>query len=119
MGKAKPSDNGTDRANWDDAQDIALADAMVEQTIAANVTQNGFTKQAWGAILNEFKEKTECNYDVNQLRNRMNILKGRYRIAKDMRDSASGFGWEPTTGAFTAPKTVWADYLKVLGAHKP
>ncbi|KAL5722088.1 hypothetical protein ACHQM5_005652 [Ranunculus cassubicifolius] len=112
MGKGKPSDIPRDRANWDEAQDIAFTDAMVKQAIASNVTKNGFTKQAWGAILNEFKEKTDCNYDVDQLRNRMNILKARYKIAKDMRDNASGFGWESTTGAFTAPKTVWAEYLK-------
>lgn len=100
------------RANWDNAQDIVFINAIVEQTLAGNITQNGYTKEAWASILKEFKEKISCNYDTEQLLNRLNILKGHYKIAMELHYKASGFGWDPTNFLFTAKEDVWADYIK-------
>ncbi|KAF9597840.1 hypothetical protein IFM89_021925 [Coptis chinensis] len=108
---SKGTTSGKARANWNDNLDVIFSDAVVKETLDGNVTQNGFTKVGWNNILKDFNEQSQCDYNMDQVRNRLNNLKSKYKVAKAL-TVLSGFGWDPTTCVFTASSAVWDEYLK-------
>ncbi|KAF9623113.1 hypothetical protein IFM89_037515 [Coptis chinensis] len=108
---SKGTTSGKVRANWNDNLDVIFSDAMVKETLDGNVTQNGFTKVSWNNILKDFNEQSQCDYNMDQVRNRLNNLKLKYKVAKAL-TILSGFGCDPTTCVFIASSAVWDEYLK-------
>ncbi|KAF9612012.1 hypothetical protein IFM89_037295 [Coptis chinensis] len=108
---SKGTISGKVHANWNDNLDVIFSDEVVKETLDGNVTQNGFTKVGWNNILKDFNEKSQCDYNMDQVSNRLNNLKSKYKVAEAL-TSLSGFGWDPTTCVFTASSVVWDEYLK-------
>ncbi|XP_056692881.1 L10-interacting MYB domain-containing protein isoform X1 [Spinacia oleracea] len=92
------------RTKWTAPLDKIFADLVVEQIQLGNRPNNIFDKKSWGYIRDEFNKKTALNFNNNQLRKHLDVLRVRYNQVKSalvqndfiMEDSCStGFDlWE-------------------------
>lgn len=88
-----------------------LLDALASGLRDSNGTFSKFTVER--RILPTLNRMHEGNKNHQHYLNRMKILKTKYLNAAELLRFSSGFGWDSTTKRFTAPKEVWAEYLKV------
>lgn len=94
------------RTRWTAPLDKIFADLVVEQIRLGNRPNNSFDKRKWGYIRDEFNKRTALNFNNNQLRKHLDVLRARYNQVKSaliqndfiMEDSCcSGFDlWEGT-----------------------
>lgn len=87
------------RTRWTPPLDKIFADLVVEQIQLGNRPNNIFDKKTWGYIRDEFNNQTTLNFNNNQLRKHLDVLRARYNqinsalVQNDiiMEDSCSGF----------------------------
>ncbi|KMT13136.1 hypothetical protein BVRB_4g086780 [Beta vulgaris subsp. vulgaris] len=91
------------RTRWTPPLDKIFADLVVEQIQLGNRPNNIFDKKTWSYIRDEFNNRTTLNFNNNQLRKHLDVLRARYNQIKSalvqndiiMEDSCSGFDlWE-------------------------
>ncbi|CAH8284818.1 unnamed protein product [Eruca vesicaria subsp. sativa] len=70
------------RKRWTPSLDKVLADLVVKQIQLGNRQNNGFDRKTWLNIRNEFNHQTGLNYNNNQLRKHLNVLRQRYDSVK-------------------------------------
>lgn len=70
------------RTRWTAALDKVFADLVVEQIQLGNRPNNIFDKKAWGYIRDEFNKRTNLNFNNNQLRKHLDVLRARYNQIK-------------------------------------
>ncbi|CAE5963855.1 unnamed protein product [Arabidopsis arenosa] len=99
---------------WSDPQHKMLlrllVDAINHGFRDANGKFNKLTVET--RILPPINKQLGAKKTYSEYRNRMKILKGRYKIMAELLRFSSGFGWDPETKKFTASDEVWDDYLK-------
>lgn len=86
------------RRRWTPSLDKVLADLVVKQINQGNRQNNGFDRKTWVNMRNEFNHQTGLNYNNNQLRKHLNVLRQRYDSVKSsqlhnqlvMEDDAGG-----------------------------
>lgn len=86
------------RRRWTPSLDKVLADLVVKQIQQGNRQNNGFDRKTWVNMRNEFNHQTGLNYNNNQLRKHLNVLRQRYDSVKSsqlhnqlvMEDDAGG-----------------------------
>ncbi|KAK9093076.1 hypothetical protein Syun_027987 [Stephania yunnanensis] len=109
----------TSRRKWSHAEDVALANVMVEM-VASGVYKcdNGF-KPGYSTKVEETLNTTCPNSEIKarpHIESRLKSLKKDWFIVNDMicgiRHGTSGFGFDSTSNMVTAPEDVWEDYLK-------
>ncbi|XP_024012338.1 L10-interacting MYB domain-containing protein isoform X2 [Eutrema salsugineum] len=66
------------RKRWTPTLDKVLADLVVKQIQSGNRQNNVFDRKTWNNIRTEFNEQTELNYNNNQLRKHLAVLRQRY-----------------------------------------
>ncbi|CAA2993585.1 Hypothetical predicted protein [Olea europaea subsp. europaea] len=66
------------RTRWTAALDKVFADIVVEQIRIGNRTNNVFDKKTWNQIREEFNRQTNLNFNNNQLRKHLDVLRTRY-----------------------------------------
>ncbi|CAH8263598.1 unnamed protein product [Arabidopsis lyrata] len=87
-----------------------LVDAINHGFRDANGKFNKLTVET--RILPPINKQLGAKKTYSEYRNRMKILKGRYKSMAELLRFSSGFGWDPETKKFTARDEVWDDYLK-------
>ena len=84
----------------------------MNEAAEGNFADNGFKKQTWHAIQQEFHATAGFKYDKQQLHSHYAVLKRKYNVYKAFADN-SDFGVDPNNGCPTADDDVWSAYLKV------
>ncbi|KAA8526210.1 hypothetical protein F0562_008051 [Nyssa sinensis] len=102
------------RTRWTVSLDKIFADLVVEQIQLGNRRNNVFDKKTWNHIRNEFNKQTDLNFNNNQLRKHLDVLRTRYynlKSAFDQNDFAMedscciGFDLWENIGAHPKPET--------------
>ncbi|KAL2944358.1 L10-interacting MYB domain-containing protein [Bienertia sinuspersici] len=101
------------RTRWTAPLDKVFADLVVKQIQLGNRPNNIFDKKAWGYIRDEFNKRTSLNFNNNQLRKHLDVLRARYNQIKSalvqndfaMEDSSGLDVWEGTE-AIPRPEPV-------------
>ena len=88
-----------------------LVDAVNQNWCDVNGSFNKLTVEQ--RILPALSKECGTKKTYNNYKNRMKILKNRYKSFTDLLSYSSGFGWDPVTKKFTASQEVWDEYLKV------
>ncbi|KAL6995827.1 hypothetical protein U1Q18_005962, partial [Sarracenia purpurea var. burkii] len=103
------------RTRWTASLDKIFADLVVEQIQQGNRPNNVFDKKTWNLIRDEFNKRTDLNFNNNQLRKHLDVLRTRYYNVKSsfdqndfvMDDSCCiGFDLWEDIGAQTKPETT-------------
>ncbi|XP_057490078.1 L10-interacting MYB domain-containing protein-like [Actinidia eriantha] len=74
------------RTRWTSSLDKIFADLVVEQIQQGNRTNNVFDKKTWNLIRDEFNRRTDLNFNNNQLRKHLDVLRTRYYSVKSSFD---------------------------------
>ncbi|XP_058071598.1 L10-interacting MYB domain-containing protein-like [Magnolia sinica] len=98
------------KAEWTPEHDAFIVKQLLEQERRGNRNEKGFKKAAWKAVVNIFNKKFRVQFNRQQMKSRMNVLKKDYRILKAILNE-SGFSWDRTSLTVTAIDEVWDDYV--------
>ncbi|GAB4839117.1 hypothetical protein Ancab_028645 [Ancistrocladus abbreviatus] len=74
------------RTRWTAPLDKIFADLVVEQIQLGNRPNDIFDKKTWGLIRDEFNRQTGLNFNNNQLRKHLDVLRTRYNNLKSALD---------------------------------
>lgn len=70
------------RTRWTASLDRIFSDLVVEQIQLGNRRNNVFDKKTWNHIRDEFNRQTDLNFNNNQLRKHLDVLRTRYHNIK-------------------------------------
>ncbi|KAL3505387.1 hypothetical protein ACH5RR_035228 [Cinchona calisaya] len=103
------------RTRWTSSLDKIFADLVVQQIQLVNRPNNVFDKKTWNHIREEFNRQTNLNFNNNQLRKHLDVLRTRYcslKSAFDQQDAMvdscyMGFDlWEEIGAQHKPPQTT-------------
>ncbi|XVE94577.1 hypothetical protein REPUB_Repub02eG0020800 [Reevesia pubescens] len=104
------------RTRWTASLDRIFADLVVKQIRLGNRPNNVFDKKTWNNIRDEFNKQTDLNFNNNQLRKHLDVLRTRFynlKSAYDQNDFAAiedscciGFDLWEDIGAQSRPEPV-------------
>ncbi|GMH16506.1 hypothetical protein Nepgr_018347 [Nepenthes gracilis] len=103
------------RTRWTAALDKIFTDLIVEQIQLGNRPNDVFDKKSWGQIRDEFNRRTALNFNNNQLRKHLDVLRTCYNNLKSALDQnefavddtcCMGFDLWEGIGAHAQPKPV-------------
>lgn len=78
----QPKQKRLSRKRWTPSLDKVLADLVVKQIQLGNRQNNVFDRKTWLNIRTDFNHQTGLNYNNNQLRKHLNVLRQRYDSVK-------------------------------------
>lgn len=105
------------RTRWTASLDKTFADLVVKQIQLGNRPNNVFDKKTWNIIRDEFNKQTDLNFNNNQLRKHLDVLRTRFYNLKSAYDQTNDFTlddscciefehlWEDL-GVQTKPETI-------------
>lgn len=70
------------RTRWTASLDKIFADLVVKQIQLGNRPNNIFDKKTWNHIRDEFNKQTDLNFNNNQLRKHLDVLRTRFHNLK-------------------------------------
>ncbi|XP_062023684.1 L10-interacting MYB domain-containing protein-like [Rosa rugosa] len=101
------------RTRWTPALDKTFADLVIKQIQLGNRPNNVFDKKTWNSIRDEFNKQTDLNFNNNQLRKHLDVLRTRFYNLKSAYDQTNDYALEdPCCIEFDH---LWAD----LGVQQP
>lgn len=74
------------RTRWTASLDRVFADLVVQQIQMGNRPNNVFDKKTWNNIRDEFNKQTSLNFNNNQLRKHLDVLRARFYALKSSFD---------------------------------
>ncbi|KAI5656160.1 hypothetical protein M9H77_24953 [Catharanthus roseus] len=99
------------RTRWTSSLDKVFADLVVEQIQLGSRPNNVFDKKTWNHIRDEFNKQTSLNFNNNQLRKHLDVLRTRFYNLKSSFDQQN-----PVEDPCYIGFDLWED----IGApHKP
>ncbi|XP_050367174.1 L10-interacting MYB domain-containing protein-like [Argentina anserina] len=104
------SDQDQSRAKWTTFSTKIFVDLLVEQIRKGNRGSGAFSKLAWKIIRDEFNQQTGLNFDKQQLKNHLDVLRKRYNMVKAILDH-TGFSWD-VAHMVRAEDDVWQEYIE-------
>lgn len=79
------------RTRWTASLDKIFADLVVKQIHLGNRPNNVFDKKTWNHIRDEFNKQTDLNFNNNQLRKHLDVLRTRFYNLKSAYDHNNDF----------------------------
>ncbi|KAL5574392.1 hypothetical protein UlMin_023989 [Ulmus minor] len=79
------------RTRWTASLDKIFADLVVKQIQLGNRPNNVFDKKTWNHIRDEFNKQTDLNFNNNQLRKHLDVLRTRFYNIKSAYDQSNDF----------------------------
>lgn len=79
------------RTRWTASLDKIFADLVVKQIQLGNRPNNVFDKKTWNNIREEFNKQTDLNFNNNQLRKHLDVLRTRFYNFKSSYDQNNDF----------------------------
>lgn len=79
------------RTRWTASLDKIFADLVVKQIQLGNRPNNVFDKKTWNNIREEFNKQTDLNFNNNQLRKHLDVLRTRFYNFKSSYDQNNAF----------------------------
>ena len=103
------------RALWGDpSQTTTFCNLCVEQIEAGNRTKGAaFSTKGWTNLVTKFCDETGLNYDKDQLKSRLVVLKLDWRVWEQLKSHDAGLGWDAVKGKINASDDWWDRKLKV------
>ncbi|KAF4367235.1 hypothetical protein G4B88_026742 [Cannabis sativa] len=79
------------RTRWTASLDKVFADLIVKQIQLGNRPNNVFDKKTWNHVRDEFNKQTDLNFNNNQLRKHLDVLRTRFYNLKSNYDQSNEF----------------------------
>jgi hypothetical protein len=103
----------SDKADWCDANVKHLIDICKKEIDAGNRTNGQYTTVGWKNLRSKYEEKSGLKQTKIQLKNKLDNMKKEYNWFMDLKNSATGLGWNEKKQTVDASKEWWDEHLSV------
>lgn len=97
-------------ANWNENTTKTFLDLCIAEKEKLNYNNKGLTKIGWQNLYHNFKSETGRTYDIKQLQNKFNGLKGMFNLWKKLKDKSGG-RWDNKTKTITCDADWWENEI--------
>ncbi|XP_020249398.1 uncharacterized protein LOC109826789 [Asparagus officinalis] len=97
---------------WPEEIELYFIDLMKEEVKKGNRHTTTFTRTSWKFIEDELKKKSGKEYPHEQLKNKFNQLRQRWRNLKSLLTDTA-VGYTVSTGQISATEDVWKNYMRL------
>lgn len=101
------------RAKWTPSLTTILVELLVKEVHKGNRQNNSFNKKAWTSMCDGFYKESGLNWDKEQLKNKLAVLKRQYALVKCLLDQKEVFTLDESTGAIVGNNDAWDEYIRV------
>ena len=102
-----------DKVDWGDFFLKHLIDVCKGEIEAGNRPQGLWTSTGWKNIVAKFEAKTGDKRTKIQLKNKLDNLKKEYVWFMELKNYATGLGWDAAKGTVDCPQDWWDEHLAV------
>ncbi|KAI8558400.1 hypothetical protein RHMOL_Rhmol04G0089300 [Rhododendron molle] len=114
LGVLPPGAYRAGRANWDSQMTRLFLQLAIKEIEAEGRGTTQLSNNSLRNIAAELSARTGEVITLKQCKNRYGVLKRDWQawiLLADSRRGATGLGWNPVTGTFTAPDYFWANLI--------
>ncbi|KAG0466555.1 hypothetical protein HPP92_018135 [Vanilla planifolia] len=105
-------------AIWSHDVVMMFCDLCLREIARGNRPNTHFNKAGWRSLVRNFKKYSGRDYDRLQLKNKWDLLKKDWKIWKDLKKAAVGFGWNSKRNTFDASEEWWTEKIKEFPTAK-
>ena len=109
----------TDKADWCDANVRHFIDICKGEIEAGNRSLGLFTRTAWKNLVTKYEEKTRLKQTKKQLKNKLDNMKKEYTWFMELKNSATGLGWNEAKQTVDCSNEWWDEHLAVRTVYCP
>ncbi|KAI8529193.1 hypothetical protein RHMOL_Rhmol12G0205700 [Rhododendron molle] len=114
LGVVPPGPYSSGRLHWDSHMTRLFLQLAIKEIEAEGRGTTQLSNNALRNISTEITARTGVVVNLKQCKNRYGVLKRDWQawiLLGDTRRGATGMGWNPVTGTFTAPDHFWANLI--------
>ena len=97
---------GVPRANWDTPQTRLLLELTMQEKEKGNFSHQTLTRDGWRNVYHHGLRQGNVPWSERQARNKLNALKDKFNIWKELQN-CTGLGRDPSTGGAAADEEWW------------
>ena len=102
-----------DKADWCDANVRHFIDICKGEIEAGNRPLGFFNRTGWKNVISKHEEKTGQKLTKKQLKNKWDNMKKEYTWFMELKNSATGLGWNEAKRTVECSKEWWDEHLAV------
>jgi len=108
-----------DKADWCDTNVRHFIDICKGDIEAGNRPLGLFTRTAWKNLVTKYEEKTGLKQTKKQLKNKLDNMKKEYTWFMELKNSATGLGWNEAKQTVDCSNEWWDEHLAVRTVYCP
>ncbi|TVU25213.1 hypothetical protein EJB05_27702, partial [Eragrostis curvula] len=101
----------SDKADWCDANLRHFIEIMKKEIEDGNRPLGQYTRTAWKNVVAKYHEKTGLKQTKKQLRNKLDNLKKEYTLFMELKNSATGLGWNEAKQTVDCSDECWDEHF--------
>lgn len=102
-----------DKADWCEANLKHFIDICKEEKELGNRPLGNFTRNGWKNLISKYEKKTGLKQTKIQLKNKLDNMKKEYTWFMELKNAATGLGWNETKKLVECSKEWWDEHLAV------
>ncbi|TVU07141.1 hypothetical protein EJB05_47183, partial [Eragrostis curvula] len=101
----------SDKADWCDANLRHFIEIVKKEIEDGNRPLGQYTRTAWKNVVAKYHEKTGLKQTKKQLRNKLDNLKKEYTLFMELKNSATGLGWNEAKQTVDCSDEWWDEHF--------
>jgi hypothetical protein len=102
-----------EKAVWDNATLKHFIDICKEELILRNRPNGCFTRIGWKNLEDKLLARTGLKLVRSQLKNKLDNVKKDYTVFMELKNAATGLGWDDANQTVECSSTWWDEHLAV------
>ena len=103
----------TEKDVWDDAHLKKLIDILREEVPNGNRLLGHLSKKGWKNVLEKWEARTGKKYPKDKFKNKWDAIKNEYTWFMELKNEATGLGWDDAKRTVDCSKEWWDEHIKV------
>ena len=103
----------TEKAVWDDAHLKKLIEILREEVEKGNRPLGYLNKRGWENVLEKWEARTGKKYPKDKFKNKWDAIKNEYTWFMELKNEATGLGWDDAKRTVDCSKEWWDEHIKV------
>jgi hypothetical protein len=103
----------TNKADWSDTNLRHFIDICKGEIEAGNRPTGIFTRNGWKNLSTKYEEKSGLKQTKKQLKNKLDNMKKEYTCFMELKNFATGLGWNEEKQIVDCSKEWWDEHLVV------
>lgn len=113
--EGKDVDGNASKIRWTNELVHVLLDLCIKHTLISKGKSGAITSHqlVWNDIISGFEKETKLAWDKNRLKNKLDSLRPKWTLWKQLKTKETGLGWNNDKGVVYASDEWWSIKIKV------